>query len=201
MSEPLANHSCTSHRRFRARTRPALLAALAFGLVATACGDDPFLIRWEEDPDTALLYSLARPELNLISGFNFTQRIGVTIEDPTATGSWDLALDTRDGALVFLPPGVLGVTSRAGIAPLPDKDFSIRRAPTDTAAYVTDEPVPVSQGTLYVVRTHESIGGFGTRCVYYYKMVPLVVDAARGTVTFMYDGSPVCNDPKLVPPD
>ena len=177
-----------------------LVAVVSVGGIA-ACGDDPFLIRWELDPDTVLLYSLARPEFNLLSGFNFRQRIGVTVEDATATGTWDLAVDTRGGQIVFLTPQVLGVDSRAGIAPLPGKTFDIRRAPEDTAAYVTDEPVPVTVGTLYVVRTNQTLGSFGTRCQYYYKVMPLAADPQQGTVTFMYDGSPVCNDFKLIPPD
>lgn len=186
-----------------ARGRRVLLAvgaALTIGGIG-ACGDDPFLIRWEEDPDTVLLYSLARPEFNLLSGFSFTRRLGVIVENATATGTWDLAVDTRDGVIVFLPPLALGVDGRAGIAPLPGETFDLEEAPKDTAAYVTDRPVPVELGTLYVVRTNRSQGIYGTRCQYYYKVQPLDVDAVGGTVTFMYDGSPVCNDFKLIPPD
>lgn len=183
--------------------RRALLAVSAAVLMGGvgACGDDPFLIRWEENPDTVLLYSLDRPELNLLSGFNFQARLGVTVEDATATGTWDLAVDTRNGQIVFLPPLALGIESRAGIAPLPNRDFDLREAPEDTAKYVTDQPVPVELGTLYVVRTNQRQGSFGTRCQYYYKVWPLAVDPQGGTVTFMYDGSPVCNDLKLIPPD
>ena len=40
-------------------------------LAATACNDDPFEIRWDLQADTVLLYSLARPEMTMDSGFNF----------------------------------------------------------------------------------------------------------------------------------
>src|SRR5680860_1135099 len=68
----------------------------------TACKDDFYTIYWEESPDTVILYSLARPELNLYSGFDFLGRKGIKIESPSAVDGWDLALDTRDGELVFL---------------------------------------------------------------------------------------------------
>jgi len=180
----------------------AVFAALAVGTVASACGDDPFAIRWEESPDTVLLYSLARPELNLGSAFNFQTRFPVTIEEANSTGFWDVAVDTRGGEIVFLPPGALGIDSRAGIAELPNTTFEeVTEAPNDTAAYTSVNPVTVRMGTIYVVRTSESIGGYGTRCVYYHKVQPLIIDPDRGTLTFKFDGSPVCNDFSLLPPD
>lgn len=180
----------------------ALLTALAVGVVATACGSDPFAIRWTLSPDSVLLYSLARPEFNLVSGFNFRSRVPVTVEDATSTGTWDMAVDTRDGRIVMLPPGALGIESRAGIAELPGMTFDeVVEAPKDTVAYSSVDPVPVRMGSIYVVRTNQSIGGFGTRCVYYHKLQPLAIDAAGGTFKFKFDGSPVCNDFRLLPPD
>jgi hypothetical protein len=87
-------------------------------LAATACNDDPFEIRWELQADTVLLYSLARPEMNMDSGFNFRPgTLGpVRIEAATATGTWDIALDTRGGELVLLPPSALGVSSAEELA-------------------------------------------------------------------------------------
>lgn len=175
----------------------AFLSILGF----SACDDNPFLIRWEENPDTVLLYSLARPELNLLSGFDFVRRVSVRIEAPSSADSWDLALDTQDGALVFLPPGALGVNSTARVAVMEGRDFAeVRRAPADTAAYVSDAPVPVSVGTTYVIQTRQSIGGFGQACLYYGKFQPLAQDLQDGSVTFQFDVSPVCNDRKLFPP-
>ena len=184
------------------RTR-FVVAFVALGLVAsTACGDDPFVIRWVESPDTVLLYSLARPELNLTSAFNFNNRLPVRVEAAAATGSWDMAVDTRDGRIVMLPPGALGVESAAGIASVPGLPFEeVLEAPIDTAAYATDRAVPVEVGTIYVIRTSRSLGAFRTRCVYYGKIEPLAVDAVAGTFRFKYDVSPVCNDRRLIPPD
>ncbi len=187
------------------RTRRARLAGaplLLLAVLTVACGDDPFAIPWEESPDTVLLYSLARPELNLASGFNFRARVAVRIEAANSTGNWDLALDTRDGKLVFLPPGALGVTSRARVAQLAGRTFDeVREAPGDTAVYSATAPVPVELGSIYVVRTGQRPGVFGARCVYYAKLEPVAIDVAGGTLRFMFDASPICNDRKLVPPD
>jgi hypothetical protein len=170
-------------------------------MLGTAC-DDPFEIRWEVQPDTALIYSLARPELNLASAFNFYFRSPVTIEEPGATGEWDIALDTEGGRLVLLPPRALGINSRARIASISGVSFEeVIEAPADTAAYVSDRPVPVEQGTVYVVQTSEQTGTFGERCVFFAKLEPLVLDVAGGTLEFVFDASPVCNDTRLVPPE
>ena len=188
--------------RTRVRGRFLFVLAALAAVGAGACGDDPFAIRWTESPDTVVLYSLARPELNLTSGFNFNNRIPSRIEAAAATGTWDVAVDTRDGAIVLLPPGALGVESRAGIAPVPGMSFEeVIEAPADTAAYTTDAPVPVQTGTVYVVRTNQGVGAFGTRCVYYAKLQPLEVDPVGGTLRFTFDASPVCNDRRLIPPD
>lgn len=183
-------------------TRHGLLALAILVPGMWGCEDDPFQIRWELNPDTVLLYSLARPELNLNSAIDFSSRTALRVEAPSSVGEWDLAVDTQGGAIVFLPPGAVGISeSTAAIAPMPGIDFDeIRRAPRDTTLYVKDQPVPAEEGELYVIRTRQRIGGFGTRCVYYGKVEPLAVDPAAGTIRLVFDVSPVCNDRKLVPP-
>jgi hypothetical protein len=179
-----------------------LAAAVLILFGGVACGDDPFLIRWQENPTNVTLYSLDRPELNLPSGFNFISRQAVQIESAAAAGRWDLAVDSDESGIYFLPPGALGVTSRAGIAPMPGSSFDeVREAPRDTAQYSTMEPVAIALGTTYVIRTRQEQGGFGQVCVYYAKLEPLDFDAAEGVVTFVYDASPACNNRRLVPPD
>ena len=197
----------TSSSRVSRGRRPgralALVAAFGAGVAGiTACGDDPFAIRWTEAPDTVLLYSLARPEMNLASGIGFRRRQTVKIESAEATGSWDMAVDTRGGQIVMLPPGALGVKSEARIAAMPGETFQgLEEAPSDTLLYTATEAVPATTGMVYVFRTERYSGSFGTRCVSYGKLEPLEVDPVAGTLVFMFDVSPVCNDRRLVPPD
>ncbi len=187
----------------RSRARSSLLAAtVAAALTGTlACGDDPFAVRWVEAPDTVLLYSLVRPEQNLFSGFSFINRVPVRIEAPSATGTWDVVVDTRGGEIVLLPPGALGVDSKARITSMQGMTFEeVIEAPEDTLLYTADQ-MPMTLGTVYVVKTSQYQGSFGTRCSNYAKLEPLIIDPVGGTLTFVYDASPVCNDRRLIPPD
>lgn len=192
------------HRGIHTRGRALLLtvALAAVGLMGlTACGADPFAIKWSSSPDTAVMYSLARSDLGLPSGFNFNYqyRASVHIERINATGNWDVALDTRGGSLVLLPPGALGIQSQARVTELPGKTFDeVTVAPADTAVYSADQPVPLRLGSVYVVRTNQVIGSFGTRCVYYAKLEPLEIDVTEGVLRFVFDSSPVCNDRSLI---
>ena len=183
--------------------RPAPVAALvALSVGLTACGGDPFAFPWQLSPDTVLLYSLARPELNLEAAYNFNNRRKVRVESARATGTWDVAVDTRGGQIVLLPPGALGISSKASVASLPGLSFDdVLDAPEDTAAYSRFDAVPVQMGTIYVVKTSQSPGIFGTACSYYAKLEPLVIDVEGGTLRFKFDASPVCNSLRLIPPD
>ena len=177
----------------------ALLVTSVFGL--TACGENIFDIKWTvANVRTALLYSLARPELNLPSAFDFVNRVAVEIQAPGVTGSWDLVLDTQDGQLVFLPPGALGLTSEVMVLAIPGVDFDdVLKAPKDSTLYTKDQPVLVEMSSVYVLRTHLGQSRFGVACVFYGKLQPLAVEQALGTVVFEYDVSTLCDDRGLVP--
>jgi hypothetical protein len=191
-----------STANFRAFAPATLLALVVLSVGLSACGDDPFAFPWSARPDTVLLYSLARPELNLEAAYDFHNDRRIRVEAANATGTWDLALDTRDGHLVFLTPGALGITSKARLAALPGVAYAdVLDAPEDTAAYTMSVPVQVEMGTVYVVKTSQSPGIFGTACSYYAKLEPLVIDVEGGTLTFVVDASPVCNSRRLIPPD
>ncbi len=171
------------------------------GLLTVACGRNPFELQWVESKlDTAMIYSMARPELNLPSAFDFKGHRSLRIESPGSTGAWDLVLDTQGGELVFLPPGALGRDSEAGIAPLRGVRFDdLREAPEDTLSYKEDEPVTLETGSAYVIRTHRSRDRFGVLCSFYGKFELLAIENQFGTVQFVYDVNPLCGDRMLVP--
>jgi hypothetical protein len=176
-----------------------LLAVIAASLAG--CGEDPFFLRWAENPREVLLYSLERDELNRPTAFDMASGARIVVESATAAGQWDFALDTREGEMVFLPPRSLGVQSRAAMFPIPGATFSeVREAPSDTTVYISRDPVPVRMGTVYVVRTRQQPGSFGEICTYYGKVQPLEIDVEAGILRFLFDTNPVCSDPALVPP-
>jgi hypothetical protein len=178
-----------------------LVASLV--VVLTACDEDPFVFRWDATPINARLYSLRRPEPNLSSAFGFNPPPHpVVLETPGASGTWDVALDTEGAALVLKPPGALGITARAAIASLGTIPFDeVDEAPGDTLVYFLDDPVTMVVGEVYAIRTNRQAGSFGSSCVYYAKLEPLVVDVAAGQMDFRFVASPVCNNRSLVPPE
>lgn len=180
-----------------------VFASVAIAFVAlVACDDNPFDIPWTINPDTVRLYALSRPEPNLVSGYDFFPRRPVRIEAPTTGDDWDLAVDIQNGDFVWLPPGALGIPSEAGVAILEGETFeSAVEAPEDTARYVTDAPIPILPGRIYVIRTRRHPGFFGTLCNYYGKIEPLATDLVSGSVYFQFDVSQACNDLDLIPPD
>jgi len=189
----------------RSQLRPdrRFLFAAAVGLSTLAlgaCGDDPFEIQWASDIDTVTLYSLARPEIGLASAYDFNGRRSIVVEEPGATGSWDVAFEDDGSSAWFTPPGALGVESEAALAPIAGVAFEdVTEAPSDTSLYVGSQAVPISVGQTYVVRSRELRGFFGRLCVYYAKVEPVAVDFDARTVDFRFEASPACNDRSLVP--
>lgn len=187
----------------RSTIRPLAFAGLicTFAAVA-ACGDNPFALNWSADPDSALIYSLARPELNLPSGFDFTTRRTVEIQEPGATGTWDVLVDTEGGELVFRVPIFYDIPSDARVAVFENMSFDeILEAPEDTLDYVGEESIPLRMGNTYVIQTHQGTDQFGQRCHFFAKLEPLAIDVAQGTFKFLFDRNPLCEDLDLVPPD
>lgn len=188
-------------RSVRHAPRLLLVAALTLPVFSlAACGDDPFATQWASNIDTVSIFSIQRPELGLPSGFDFPGRLPVVIENPTASGTWDVAVDDDGTTVSLVPSSALGVASRVGIAPIPGIAFEdVTEAPGDTAAYVVDAAVPMEIGTTYAVRSREVPGFFGERCVYYAKVQPIAIDLVERTLEFFHETSPACNDRNLVP--
>ncbi len=182
---------------------PALTVLAASMVGLTGCGENIFEAKWTTARvDTVVVYSLARPEVNLPAGFDFVGRRTISLHDAGATGLWDLALDTQDGELVFLPPGALGVTSEALVLKFPNMSFDdVVTAPKDTLLYSRDMPVSVETSSVYVLRTHRGPDRFGIPCFFFGKLQPLVVQPTVGTVSFMFDVSTLCDSRGLIPTD
>jgi hypothetical protein len=74
-------------------------------------------------------------------------------------------------------------------------------APQDSLLYSQTEPVVLDLNSGYVVQTDLRSSPFGGSCVFYAKLQPLTIDVAAGSLDFVFDASPLCNDPRVVPPD
>jgi len=185
----------------RRRTVAAYVVALWSGVSLASCGSDPYHLDWYQGLDTVDLYSVLLPKLGLYDGFDFVNGRPVEIEAIGSTGSWDVALGGDSSGLVLMPPGAFGLSSKAGVAVMPDQRLEdVVRAPSDSASYDTTRPVLLAVGTTYVIRTRASTDYYGTStCSFYAKMEPLVVNPAQGRVRFIYGSNPNCYDLSLSP--
>ena len=102
----------------------------------------------------------------------------------------------------MLPPPVLGIYTDAEIATFENTLLAdVTEAPSDSLEYVSDQPVPVEFGNVYVIKTNRSPGSYGRNCHYYAKLEAVDIDPIGGTLIFRHVTNPVCNDRDLVPPN
>lgn len=167
-----------------------LLAGVVLSVALVGC-EDPLSSRRApvpDEPSEATLVSLQDGTLRDESAFD------VTGPDPVRTdqtSEWDFAVRRGEGGgLEFAPRNlILGTSSAAG---LQRSDFAfgeVTEAPQD--GYVSDEPVPVETGQVYVARSRRD-PSVALSCFRFMKMEVLSVDDAAGTVTFRYLGNPNC---------
>src|SRR5687768_5477375 len=188
------------------RTIRAVMTAF-FPLLLGAC-EDEFKQEWSAVPDTVELYSLSRPELiGRPSAFDFVPQpvhgIPVAVENPSATGRWDVAVVDQGNTLAFLPAGgFTGLNSRAAIAEINASTTleELKEAPGDTTQFKT-AAVTAQVGKIYVVRTRREDCGFGSFGVRYGKFEVLEVNVPAGTLRFRVITNPYCNSRTLIPPD
>jgi len=177
-----------------------IAAPLVLGsLVVSGC-DDAFDFDWILQVDTAVVYSLSRPEyLDRASAYDFGPGGGPrVVEVPAATPvRWDLAFAEEDGDFVALPAGLFqgfdidpGVQEITGGVSFDALDL----APRD--GYVTSESFPLREGGLYVVKSRRDF----RRCNHYAKFEVLRLDPI-GIIEFQSVENPLCNDRELIPED
>lgn len=179
----------------------ARVAPIAGLLLLAAC-DDPLAITWYALPETIVLYSMASPTSGLPNAMDFIYGTRWLVESPDASGNWDVAIDSDGDGFRLMPPGALGITSDAAVWTMVGASFDdLTVAPADTSAYVRDEPVPLTFGNAYVIRTREVIDGNGLTCNYYVKAELVAADPANYRVDLLFDINPRCDDRGLVPDD
>lgn len=184
--------------------------ALGLSLLLGACDDPTGFGKAEIVEDTILL---AVPDANpanaaLPTALDITP-VGLTginggrfPERQTDAESWDVALRLRNGQLVLAPPTAVGLTSpqlrRAGITEaVTDRTFETLTEAPQSSRYVTDQPVVLRQGAVYVVRSRVTGGGFGGQCIYYAKLQPLELNVAAGTARLRVAANTLCSDTRL----
>lgn len=180
------------------RTRHLTGLLLLVGLTPlVAC--DTFEPSWFDFVDRVELYSLARAEfIGRPSAYDFIQQRPVVVEQPKIHDPYDfdMAVTEIDGVFHALPAGMFeGFPIEPGIlVDTSGLEFQdVREAPRE--GYITDEPVPLHVGSVYIVRIRRDQSG----CQRYAKFEVMEV-GTEGTVEIRTVRNPLCNDRNLVPP-
>lgn len=178
----------------------SLLGVLALAAILPMASCESFEPTRFPVGDTVVLYSLARAEhFGEVSAYDFIAPTAVVVERPKAPESFngfDVAFSEIDGDFVMLPAGMF---QSFGIEPGIVMDTSgasfeeITRAPS--SGYETDTEVPLSEGSIYIVRTRSR-----NACSRYGKFEVLDLDP-EGILEFRFLRNNLCNDRVLTEPD
>jgi hypothetical protein len=196
----------------RSSTLFALVPILALSLVAC---EDPAARQWP-----ALVFTdtvtLAVPSAELrcdiapehtavditVAGQGFGIQGGRAPECPQDAERWDFALRFRDGSLVLLPAGAIGIENRAGLSERLEAGLrfeDVREVPRNTR-FVTDRHVALQQGAIYVARSRV-FGAMVGACQQFSKIQPLELDMEMRTATLQIATNQNCGDQRLVATD
>lgn len=111
---------------------------------------------------------------------------------------WDFTLRLRDGALVLLPAGALGIENRAGITEVRAGQTleTVREVPSQTR-FITDEAVVLQPGAVHITRSR-IFSSFTGGCQQFGKLEVASVDVAARTARLHVMTNQNCGDPRLV---
>lgn len=183
------------------RTLAVALPGVAVSLAG--CGDSLGPGNWDATVDTIALFAIERPELQGLPGaYDFVNQRLRVLEDVGVGSEWDIALDdAAGGGFQLIAPGVIdGFEPSAGIARIEGQTFEgLAEAPSDTARYERVDPVPLVDGTVFVVRTRPDLRF--SRCERFVKLQLVDADPVLGTARLRFTRNPFCGDRALVPPD
>jgi hypothetical protein len=181
--------------------RIALLLILA--LAATACDDNLDLSFPRPDAPFGLeLFDIVEGPVDrasafdLVTGRGFGLPRGVRVDQ---TVQWDIVFAVIDGEAVWLPRGFFeGIELSSGIRVMEGEFEDVTRVPDDRDLYELEQPVPVTVGITYAVRSR-SDPTLSLPCHIYSKLVvdSIVGDPAR--VNFRFLWNPNCDDTNVSP--
>ena len=182
------------------------ILVLVCGCVLAACGDEGFDLSPLLVSDT---FDLAAPTFPANEGLPTALDIkgdglggifgGRFPERPAHALEWDFLVRVREGQVVLVPPGAVGVSSRASITrALPGETLEGLREAPGQSTFIADSAVALQQGGVYVARSRASVDQFGGECSQYAKLSPLEVNAATGRTRIAITTNERCSDPRLV---
>ena len=173
---------------------------LALAVVLTACGDstEPVQIPLPEEATQAMVADFITGDLLDPSGFDVITRNVVRTDQVTG---WDFVylLDEELGpALVTRGSYILDEDEQSGVQVVPVAFEDLVEAPE--SGYITTEPIPISEGGVFVTRSRDDLAFGSLRCRYYGKFSVDEIDEELGFMTFSHLINPNCESRNLNPP-
>jgi hypothetical protein len=180
----------------------AVLLVFLLGGVSS-CGDD---INREyprpSEPAELSLYDLVsgpidRPSaVNVVSGRALGRPSAVRID---VTERWDLVFAMVDGSPAWLPRGFFEALEVSSGVLATTLDFDqVIEAPEDKELYEDEQPVPLTEGTTYIIRSRAD-PDLSLPCRIYAKVLveSIQTDPARADLSIIWN--PNCDGRNLVP--
>jgi len=193
--------STMANPRFRSgHSKALLLFTLA---VLSGCGSDLDLTYPRpSEPFEATVYDLLAGPIERPSAFDVVSGRGRGVPRTARvdqSDGWDVIFAVLDGDPVWLPRGFFeSLEPTTGILAL-DLDFdAVRRLPSDRESYEAEDPVPLTVGRAYGIRSRPD-PSLALPCRIYAK---LVIDSIGGDpryVHFRYLWNPNCDDTNVTP--
>jgi hypothetical protein len=177
------------------------LAPLLLAVAVIACGDNTSSsFPRPSEPVEAGLYDISggpidrASALNVVSGRGNGQPRAVRVD---VTDQWDIGFGILEGELVWLPAGFFeGFEPDAGILELPEGFEQLTEAPSDKELYEKEEPVPLKDGGVYVVRSRTD-PALSVPCHIFAKLLVSAIQEDPTRVDLQVVWNPNCDDRNL----
>ena len=154
------------------------------------------------EPVELSLYDLVsgpidRPSaVNVVSGRALGRPSAVRVD---ATERWDLVFGVVDGSPAWLPRGFFeALEASSGVLGTTLGFDQVREAPEDKELYEDEQPVPITEGTTYVIRSR-SDPDLSLPCRIYAKVMVESVQTDPARVDLLIIWNPNCDGRYLVP--
>ena len=162
-----------------------------------ACGDstEPILIPLPEEPTQATVYDFVTGDILDPSAFDVITRSRVRTDQ---VSGWDFVYfeDEALGPVIVTRGSYFEDEDEQAGALVTTFPFDlVTEAPDE--GYVIQEPVPISTGDVFVVRSRSDRAFGNLRCRRYGKFLVEVIDAELGALTFSHIVNPNCENRDL----
>ena len=162
-----------------------------------ACGDstEPVLIPLPDEPTQVVVYDFVSGDLLDPSAFDVITRNVVRTDK---VSGWDFVYfeDEQLGPVIVTRGSYVQDEDQQAGALLTAFAFDVvTEAPDD--GYIIQEPIPISTGDVFIVRSRSDQAFGNLRCRRYGKFSVDAIDAELGTMTFSHIVNPNCENRNL----